>query len=192
MTKGMQEAIEVFKNGGIVIFPTDTAIGIGCRLDSENSLKRLFEIRKRPENKPMLALVDSVEMAQSYLQPIPQEVRDKLMNRYWPGELTIILKCDKSKVPAVARSNGDSLGVRMPKSLKLRELIMAVGVPIVAPSANFSGENTPFRFEELNPELGKLADYILKEEVSSNKNVSTIIDCAVTPWKLIREGEIKI
>jgi L-threonylcarbamoyladenylate synthase len=187
----MPEAIKVFKNGGIVIFPTDTAIGIGCRLDKEYSLKRLFEIRKRPKNKPLLVLVDSIEMAQNYLLPIPKEIKDKLINRYWPGRLTIIFKCDADRVPSLARNDGNTLGVRLPDNSKLRELIKEVGVPIVAPSANFSGEKTPFKFEELNPELKKLADYVLKEDTGLQKNVSTIIDCTVTPWKIIREGEIK-
>ena len=87
----IRKAVQVFKKGGIVIFPTDTAIGIGCRIDNEESIKRLFKIRKRPENKPVLTLVDSVKMAQNYLLPIPQEVKDKLINHYWPGKLTIIL-----------------------------------------------------------------------------------------------------
>jgi L-threonylcarbamoyladenylate synthase len=191
MSKQMQEAVKVFKNGGIVIFPTDTAVGIGCRLDKENSLKRLFEIRKRPKNKPLLVLVDSIEMAQNYLLPIPQKIKDKLINRYWPGKLTIIFKCDTDKVPSLVRNGGTTLGVRLPDNLKLRELIKEVGIPIVAPSANFSGEKTPFKFEELNPNLEKLADYILKEDADLQKNVSTIIDCTVTPWKIIREGGIK-
>jgi len=192
MTKEVQEAVEVFKNGGIVIFPTDTAIGIGCRLDNESSLKKLFEIRRRPKNKPMLILVDSVEMAQNFLLPIPQEIKDKLINSHWPGELTIILNCDVSKVPSIARNNGNTLGVRLPNKLELREMIRKIGVPIVAPSANFSGEKTPFKFEELNPRLEKLADYVLRADVGLKKNVSTIVDCTTVPWKNLRQGEIKI
>ena len=188
----MQEAIKVFKNGGIVIFPTDTAIGIGCKLNNEKSLKKLFEIRKRPQNKPMLILVDSVEMAQKYLLPIPQEIIDKLIDRYWPGELTIIFNCNIDKVPSLARNGGNTLGVRLPDNFKLRALIKEIGVPIVAPSANFSGEKPPFKLEELDPELEKLADYVLKEGTGLQKNVSTIIDCTVTPWKIIREGATKI
>jgi L-threonylcarbamoyladenylate synthase len=192
MSRKMQEAIKVFKNGGIVIFPTDTAIGIGCKLNNEKSLKKLFEIRKRPQNKPMLILVDSVEMAQKYLLPIPQEIIDKLIDRYWPGELTIIFNCNIDKVPSLARNGGNTLGVRLPDNFKLRALIKEIGAPIVAPSANFSGEKPPFKLEELDPELEKLADYVLKEGTGLQKNVSTIIDCTVTPWKIIREGATKI
>ena len=187
----MQEAIKVFKSGGIVIFPTDTAIGIGCRLNATGSVRRVFDIKKRDYNKPLLVLVDSIQMAKKYVS-IPKDVQEKILDKYWPGRLTIIFKCNTDKIPALARSNGDTLGVRLPDNSKLREIIKAVGVPIVAPSANFSGEKTPFKFEELNLELEKSADYILKDGVSLEKNVSTIVDCTVTPWKIVRQGEVKI
>lgn len=188
----VKKAIEVFNAGGIVIFPTDTAIGIGCRMDNQDAVKKLFKIRKRPENKPMLVLVDSVEMAQDYLLPIPQEVKDKLIKPYWPGKLTIILNCNPDKVPFPVRDKRNTLGVRFPNNKILLELIKGVGVPIIAPSANFSGEKTPFRFENLNPELVKQADYVLNEEACLGENVSTIIDCTVKPRKIIRQGAIKI
>ncbi len=192
MDKEIEKAIEIFKNGGVAIFPTDTAIGIGCRMDDEKAIERLFKIRKRPENNPVLALVDSVRMAQEYLLPISQEIKDKLIKPYWPGKLTIIFKCNIDKVPSIVRGGGNSLGVRFPNNQILLRIIKGVGVPIVAPSANFSGEKTPFRFEELNPELVSLADYVLKTEVNSEKNVSTIIDCSISPWIIIREGATKI
>lgn len=192
----IKKAIEVFKKGGIVIFPTDTAIGIGCRIDNQDSIRRLFKIRKRPGNKPMLALVDSVKMAQNYLLPIPQEIKDKLIKLYWPGKLTIILQSRIDKVPSLVRGGTSTLGVRFPNNKILLELINGIGVPIVAPSANFSGEKTPFKFADLNLELIKQADYVLNEKVSppagGEKNVSTVIDCTVVPWKIIRKGAIKI
>ncbi len=192
MDQNIEKAIRVFKNGGIVIFPTDTAFGIGCRIDNKDSLKKLFKIRRRPENKPMLVLVSSVEMAQDYLLPISQEVKDKLIKLYWPGKLTVILECNPNRVPFPVKDERNTLGVRFPNDTILLELIKKVGVPIVAPSANFSGEKTPFRLEDVNPELLSLADYVLNEKVSSEKNVSTIIDCTVTPWKIIRQGAVKI
>jgi L-threonylcarbamoyladenylate synthase len=188
----VKKAIGVFKNGGIVIFPTDTAIGIGCRIDDEKAIKKLFRIRRRSENKPLLALVSSIEMAEEYLLSIPKKVKDELIKPYWPGELTIILKCNPDKVSALIRGGGDTLGVRFPNKPALLELINAVGVPIVAPSANFGGEKTPFRFEDLNPKLVKQTYYVLNGQISSEKNVSTIIDCTVTPWKIIRNGVVLV
>jgi L-threonylcarbamoyladenylate synthase len=192
MTNKFNEAIEVFNKGGIVIFPTDTAIGIGCRIDDSKSIKRLFEIRKRPENKSLLVLVSSIEMAQKYLLPISQDVKEKLIKSYWPGPLTIVLKCNPEKVPFPVRDERNTLGVRFPDNKLLAGLIAGVGVPIVAPSANFTGEETPFKIEDLNPKLVKQVDYVLNEDIGLKKDVSTIIDCTVEPWKIIRKGAVKI
>jgi L-threonylcarbamoyladenylate synthase len=192
MTKKEQEAIEVFKKGGVVIFPTDTAIGIGCRMDDKNAVRRLFEIRKRPENKPLLVLVDSLKMAEEYLFPIPEEVKNNLIKSHWPGKLTIILKCNPDKVHLPVRDRRGTLGIRFPNDLKLLKLIREVGVPIVAPSANFSGKETPFEFKNLDQELVRQADFVLNEKTALDTNVSTIIDCTVTPWEIIRQGAVKI
>lgn len=192
MDKQAQEAVSVFKNGGIVIFPTDTAFGIGCRIDNKNAIKRLFQIRKRPLTQPTPVLVSSFDMAQDYLLPIDKDVVDQLISKYWPGALTLILQCIKEKVPELVRGGRNTLGVRIPNHEIILRIISKVGVPVLGPSANFSGEKTAFRFEDLNPELVKQADYVLNGKVGLEKNVSTIIDCTVEPWKIIRQGAIKI
>jgi L-threonylcarbamoyladenylate synthase len=192
MSDQTEKAVEIFKKGGVVIFPTDTAFGIGCRIDNEKAIKRIFGIRKRPENKPLLALVSSIEMAQKYLLPIPQKVKKEIIDKYWPGKVTIILKCDVNRIPSVARGGGNTLGLRFPDKPELLRIINAVGVPIVAPSANFSAELAPFKFEELNPALVKLVDYVFDGKAGLEKDVSTIIDCTVKPWKIIRKGAVKI
>lgn len=192
MEEDVKKAIEVLKNGGIVIFPTDTAFGIGCRIDDKKAVKRLFKIRKRPENKALLILVDSIKMAEKYLLPIPRKVKGDLINRYWPGKLTIVLQSRPDKVSNLVRDARDTLAVRFPNNSLLLELIKGVGAPIVAPSANFSGGKTPFEFEDLNPELVKTVDYVLNKAAGGKNNVSTIIDCTVEPWKIIREGAISV
>ena len=78
------QAIEILKNGGVVIFPTDTAFGIGCRIDNEEAVKRLFAIRKRSETKAVPVLVSSLHMAQEYVQVVPADVIEKLVKPYWP------------------------------------------------------------------------------------------------------------
>ena len=95
----LNKAIEIIKQGGIVIYPTDTAFGIGCRVDSEESLNRLFEIRKRPETKAMPVLFDSISQVKDYVLPFDSDV-ESLMNKHWPGALTIVLPCKTEKVPS--------------------------------------------------------------------------------------------
>lgn len=191
MDQQIKEAVKVLKNGGIVIFPTDTAIGIGCKMNDEKAVERLFKIRRRPKTKAVPVLVDSVSMARTYVKEIPHDV-EKLMKKYWPGALTLILQCNKVKVPSLVRGGGQTLGVRMPNHEIILKIISEVAVPILGPSANFSGEKTPYSFEDLNPELVKQADYVLNGKVGLERKVSTVIDCTVTPWKVIREGAVKI
>src|SRR6267378_4469559 len=103
----ISEAIEILNKDGIVIFPTDTAFGIGCRIDKEEAIKRLFEIRKRPTNQATPVLCDSIDMVRKYVEEIPDDVQE-LMNKYWPGALTIVLKCQVSKVPELVRGGGST------------------------------------------------------------------------------------
>lgn len=187
----LQKAITILKNGGIIIYPTDTVFGLACRIDDVSALKRLFSIKNRSEKQSVPVLVDSVAMAQEYLQPIPQDVKEKLMDVYWPGGLTIVLPCKETLVPELVRGQGKTLGVRMPNHPITQELIHGVGKPITGTSANFHGLQTPATMEELDPELVKLVDFVLPGECY-NGTSSTVIDCSVNPWKILREGAVKI
>lgn len=189
MDKQIQEAIHIVREGGIVIFPTDTAFGIGCKINDEKSVERLFAIRKRPQTQPTPVLVDTVGMAQNYLLPIQKEVIDKLIEPYWPGALTIILPCKTEKVPSLVRGGGNTLGVRIPNHATARKLIREVAVPILAPSANFHGGQTPYTTGDLDPSLLKMVDYVLLGECTMKKP-STVIDCSSKPWRILRTGAV--
>lgn len=186
-----EEAIKILRQGGIIIFPTDTAFAIGCRMDDEKAVEKLFRLRKRPATQAAPVLVDGFDMAQQYLKPIPKEVKEKLMDRYWPGALTIILPCLKEKVSVLVRGGSDNLGVRMPNHPVTLEIIKKVGVPVLGPSANFHGLKTPFTFQDLDKNLVKLVDYVLQGECTV-KQPSTVIDCSIKPWKIRREGAVKL
>lgn len=185
----VQRVVKALKNSEIVIFPTDTAYGIGCRMDSVTSVKRIFNIRQRDEKNPLLILVSSIKMAEKYVK-IGKKVK-AFINSYWPGGVTLILPCRKDVVPGVVRSGGETLAVRMPKHAELLEVIKRVGVPIVAPSANRSGEKTPYTLEDLDEGLVEQVDEVLGGECTYKKE-STIIDTTVNPWKVVREGAVKI
>lgn len=186
----LKQAIKILKQGGIVIFPTDTAFGIGCRIDRDDSVKRLFKIRKRPFSQATPVLVSSIEMAQKYLSPIRDNVRH-LMGKYWPGALTIVYSCRIEKVPSPVRGGDNNLGVRMPNHELTLNLIKAVNTPILGPSANFHGKPTPYRFEDLDPKLVILVDFVVKGECQLG-NVSTVLDCSIAPWRVIRRGAVVV
>lgn len=191
MSEDISKAIKILQDGGIVIFPTDTAFGIGCRIDNEKAVERLFEVRRRPSEKATPVLVDTVKMAQDYLEPIPPDVIQKLIEPFWPGALTIILPCLEEKVPKLVRGGGPTLGVRIPKHAITRQIIRNLGIPIIGSSANFAGEMTPFKFDELNPDLVKKVDFVVNGECL-DKKPSTVVDCSVKPWRILREGAVNL
>lgn len=191
MNDQIKEAIKLVRYGGIIIFPTDTAFGIGCRIDDEEAIQRLFQIRKRPETQATPVLVANEQMAKDYLLEIPQKVSEKLIKPFWPGALTIVLPTQTEKVPELVRGKGNNLGVRMPNHETALEIIKGVGVPLLGPSANFHGDATPYTFEDLDPELVRLVDYVVPGECTV-KQASTVIDCSVNPWKILRQGAVSI
>jgi L-threonylcarbamoyladenylate synthase len=190
MDEHIKQAIEVLNKGGMVIYPTDTAFGIGCRMDNEKAIKRLFATRKRPTTQATPVLLDGIGMAHQYLGAIPESV-ESLMRQYWPGALTLVLPCEINKVPDLVRGGTATLGVRMPNHETALALIHGIGVPLLGPSANFHGDATPYRFEDLNPELVKLVDYVVPGECQT-KQASTVVDCSVQPWKILRQGAVKL
>jgi L-threonylcarbamoyladenylate synthase len=187
----INKAVEVLNKGGIIIFPTDTAFGIGCRIDNKQAVKKLFKIRKRPLTQATPVLVSSLEMAKQYVKEVPLDVIDKLIIPYWPGALTIVLLAKSEKILPLIRGNGKNIGVRMPKNDLILDIIKKVGVPILGPSANFHGENTPYEYKDLNQELVSMVDYVLNGECEYKKS-STVIDCSISPWQILREGAINI
>lgn len=187
----IQTAINVLNKGGIVIFPTDTAFAIGCRIDDERAIERLFETGNRPRTQAVPVLVDTVKMAQAYLETIPKEVVDKLIEPYWPGALTIVLPCQTEKIPILVRGGGNTLGVRIPHHPVVRAIVRGIGVPILGTSANFHGQKTPYSFEDLDPKLIKQVDYVVDGECRV-KQQSTVIECSTSPWKVLRQGAIRL
>ncbi len=185
------KAVPILKNGGIVIYPTDTAFAIGCRIDNGDAVRRLFHIRKRSETKAVPVLVSDLQMAQQYVKEVPQEVFEKLMKPYWPGALTIILRSQTERVPALVRGGTDTLGVRVPDHKTTLALINGVGVPLIGTSANFAGEQTPYTFENLDKELVKQVDFVVRGECYV-KLASTVIDCTQEPWKILRQGAVQV
>lgn len=185
-----EEAAKVLRDGGVVIFPTDTAVGIGCRVDSVEGIERIYEIRHRPAEKPLLLLVSSFEMAQEYTLPLSEKIYS-LMKKYWPGGVTFVLPANEENVPAGVRAHKPTVAIRLPDHNELVEIIDEVGVPIVAPSANFAGEKTPLTIEEVDENLKKQVDFVLSG-VCTMKGVSTIFDVTTHPFQVTREGVVTV
>ncbi len=190
MEREALRAIDILKKGGVIVFPTDTAFGIGCRVDNEKAVERIFAIKGRDERKATPVLVSSIDMAQQYVDDIPSGAY-QLMEKYWPGALTIVLPSTQAQVPTLVTGGSNSLGVRMPDYFLLLQIIEAVGVPLIGTSANLSGENTPFTVEGLNPSLVRQVDMVLSGSCKI-KQPSTVVDYTQTPYRILREGAIRL
>lgn len=187
----VQEGLKVLRDGGVVIFPTDTAFGIGCRMDDEEAVKKVFSLRKRPFNQAVPVLVSGKAMAEQYTLNIPSNVEKKLIDVFWPGALTIVLSANLKTVSPLVRGGDITIGVRSPNHLIPLSLINSLEVPLIGPSANFHGENTPYQLSDINPKLFALVDYVIPG-VCSLKRESTVVDCTVDPWKVLRQGAINL
>ena len=186
MDNTISDAIVVLSQGGIVIYPTDTAFGIGCRIDRSASVDRLFRLRKRPLSQAMPVLVDSVERALPYFDH-PNDIVRRLMETHWPGALTIVSACTTGRCTPLSGST--NVGMRMPDHDGALSLIRGVGIPILGPSANFHGNPTPFRFEDLDTDLTRLVDYVVPGVCSAGV-ASTVVDATRTPATIVRQGAI--
>jgi len=184
----IQQAISVINSGGIVVFPTDTAFGVGCRIDNSEAINRVFKIRNRPMTQALPVLVSSIDQALAYFIH-PSDIVRHLMQTYWPGALTIVDYCKKNMLLSPIRGGGETVGIRFPNHSVPQLLIEGVGVPIVGPSANFHGKPTPFTFASLDPAFLELVDFVIPGECT-NDAVSTVVDCTVEPYRIIRQGAI--
>lgn len=188
MNNEIKKAVEILNKGGIVVFPTDTVYGVGCRIDNEKAVKKLFKIRKRPAAQAFPVLVSGIPQAKKYFLNCPREI-ENLMKKYWPGALTIVYKCKNKIIPKLVRGGGGTIGLRMPNHKIPLEIIKNVSVPLLGPSANFHKYPTPKNFSELDPEFIKLVDFVIKGEVKLGIS-STVLDCTQKPYKIIRQGGV--
>jgi L-threonylcarbamoyladenylate synthase len=123
------------------------------------------------------------------------------MKEYWPGALTIVAPCKINLIDSPIRGGGENIGLRMPNHPAILNIIKEVGIPILGPSANFHGDPTPYSSEDLDPELINLVDYVVPGECLAErdpalqdtvKQSSTVVDCSVTPYKIIRQGAVQL
>jgi len=188
--QAIKQAIRIVKGGGVVIYPTDTAWGIGCRMDSGESVDRLFKIRHRPPSQATPLLVSSITMALAYYSR-PSIIVRRLMDRYWPGGLTIVAPCKTHIIYSPIRGAGKTIGLRMPDHRIPLAVIRGVGVPIIGCSANFSGQKTAYSRQDLDSGLVALVDMVVPGECSG-KTVSTVVDCSIEPYTILRQGAVKL
>lgn len=178
---------EVINNGGIVITPTDTIYGIMGDSLNEDVIRKVFEIKKRPFNKPLLLLMDSFEMVEQYTEEISEKERI-LMDRYWPGLVTFILK-KNDKVSELITSGNDTVGIRIPNNKDLLEIIRRLNRPVISTSANITGTEVITSTQLLEKDLIDNIDYI-EDGGEVDSESSTIIKMENNKLVVLREGKL--
>lgn len=185
----IQQAAKILDEGGIVAFPTETVYGLGGDALNPKAVGKIFEAKGRPQDNPLIIHVADDDLSQ-FVQSIPEKAKE-LMDKFWPGPLTIILK-KTSLVPMETSGGLNSIGVRKPSNPIAQELIKALGRPIAAPSANLSGKPSPTTFERCVEDLSGRVDMIIGDGQSILGLESTIVDYSVSPPRLLRPGYITL
>jgi L-threonylcarbamoyladenylate synthase len=157
--KDIRNSINVLKNGGVILYPTDTVWGLGCDATNNEAVEKIFRIKSRDESKSLIILVDSEAMLERYVKDIPEVAFELLEVTDTP--LTIIYPKARNLAPAIPAKDG-SVGIRICKDAFCCELIKRFGKPVVSTSANFSGEPSPFNFEEIPEKIIQEADYTVE------------------------------
>ncbi len=185
----LQIASEILKNGGVIVFPTETVYGVGALLDDESAIKRIYEIKGRNFDKPLLIHISKMAYVLDLSRYISDKVSD-LMKTFWPGPLSIILEASCA-VPRSAIAYGYTVGFRMPSNKFFRDLSALVG-PIAATSANLSGKKDPLACEEAYDYLKDSVDLYVDDGPVERGSPSTVIDMTLNPPKILRVGAIGV
>ena len=185
--KGIEKTAQIIEKGGIVIFPTDTVYGIGCNPYNENSVKKIYEIKSRTELKSLPVLAYSLDVVKEIT--IIDEFTEKIIEKYWPGPLTLILELTDQKLKK-SLNLGNKIAVRIPDSKCTLKLLEKCRL-LVGTSANISGNSSYTNPNDCIKNI-KNYDIFLNGGTITSKGESTIIEIENEEIKIIREGELKI
>ncbi|MEA1929304.1 MAG: L-threonylcarbamoyladenylate synthase [Patescibacteria group bacterium] len=186
----IESAASAILAGEIVVFPTETAYGLGVDATNERALQKMYQLKKRPLDKPSHICVKDVSEAKQYVA-ITDEART-LANAFWPGPLTLILE-SRGVLPQLLERQDRTLGIRVPDHPMTKQLLEKTRVPITATSANMTGDPTPYSIEEVRESFGAKIEKIaalLDTSTPPHNPPSTILDLTSDKPKILRHGPI--
>jgi L-threonylcarbamoyladenylate synthase len=188
MNAEIRKAAEVLRAGGLVAFPTETVYGLGADAANEKAMKRLYAVKRRPRDHPVIVHFASSGHAFSWASELPGSAK-KLAARFWPGPLTLILKRSALAKDFVTGGQ-DTVGLRVPSHRVAHELLSAFGAGVAAPSANRFGLVSPTTAAHVREDLGKDVDLVLEGGASEVGIESTILDLSGASPVLLRPGHV--
>jgi len=183
-----RRAIDALNEGRIVAFPTDTVYGMGCRIDEERAVRRIFAIKSRPLTEPLPVLLAELSQLDEVASRVPEAART-LIARFWPGPLSVVVP-RSSRIPALVAGGGDTVAVRLPNHSIPRALVRGAGMPIVGTSANSHGSPPPWTAQQVVFDVGDQIDLILDGGHTPLGVESTVVDVTGGALRMVREGAI--
>ena len=188
--KSIDRAKSALIQGELVGIATETVYGLAANALNETAVAKIFEAKQRPTFDPLIVHVANIHQIEKYTTGIPKSL-EKLVNRYMPGPLTLILP-KKDLIPHLVSSGLDSIGIRIPNHPLTLELLRQLDFPLAAPSANPFGYISPTRAEHVAKQLGNKVAYILDGAECSIGVESTILDATSEPYKVLRKGGLSL
>ncbi len=173
----LNDVANLISSGGIGVFPTDTVYGIGVSPEYSSLIRKIYSLKKRARNKPLVHLIGYKKDTYLFTRSISVHAR-RLIKRFWPGPLTIILKASRG-----------TIGLRMPNHKIVLALLRKTG-PLATTSANISGQNPPIEFRQIDKGLLKEVDFALDGGRAPLRKVSTIVDCTGEDIRILRKGVV--
>lgn len=192
MLKNKEEIINTLNNGGVIAYVTDTVWGLGCLPDNEKAVKKIYEIKKREAQKPLILMSNEVYNLLDYVKPIPK-VGQQLIKKYFPGALTIVT--DKSdKTPDYITSNMPTVGIRIPNNKVFKEICEIIpNHVLVTTSANLSHQPSAKTYDQALENMTGLADLIIEDYGYHAKGLeSTVVGVMNNELRIFRQGAITI
>jgi len=185
--EAISRAAEIIRNGGLVAFPTETVYGLGADALNDGAIRKIFKAKGRPADNPLILHVTNMREASLYA--VLNDAAENLMERFWPGPLTIVLY-SRGNVPLAARAGLDTVALRSPMNPIALSLIKMSGTPIAAPSANRSGRPSPTTAEAVWDDLRDGVDMILDGGSTAIGVESTVVDATGGNISILRPGGV--
>jgi L-threonylcarbamoyladenylate synthase len=184
----LDQAAEIIRSGGVVIVPTETFYGLAADPFQEEAVRRVFQIKKRDESKPLPLIASDRSVVEDLIE-LPDARVQELMARFWPGSLTILLRPIRPLSALLTNQNG-KIGVRLPPTCPARALAAGVGGFITATSANLTGDPDPSDVSMISPRVLEAVDLVVDLGPTPGGKPSTVVEPADAELRIIRDGAI--
>ncbi len=184
----VSRAAQIIRAGGVVLFPAKCLYGLAADALNPEAVERVFQIKQRPRTNPLLVLIHDIHDLDCLVRSVPESAR-ALMDRFWPGDVTIVFRASHKLSTALTAGTG-KIGIRMPQHPIAKALVQKAGVPITGTSANISGMEGCSSISMIDSKFLGQVDMVLNAGFLKGGSGSTVVDVTEKPPKVLREGQL--